>query len=110
EHDIAMIIRGLLEDRLANPQNDLATELTQGRVDGEPPDMDKLVSIGSLAFIAGQDPTAGNLAYAMLHLATHREDRQRIVAQPEIVPLALEELTRLYNAGGPVGRIAAHDQ
>jgi hypothetical protein len=110
EHEIGLIIRRVLEDRLHNPQDDLATELTQVRIDGEPMDLESMVSIGSLAFVAGQDTTASNLAYAMLHLATHAEDRQRIVDQPEIIPLALEELTRLYNAGGPVGRIAAHDQ
>jgi cytochrome P450 len=110
EHDIAQIIRELIEDRQRNPQDDLATELTQVRIDGEPVDTDSLVSIGSLAFIAGQDTTAGNLAYAMLHLATHSGDRQRIYDEPQIIPLALEELTRLYNAGGPVGRIAARDQ
>lgn len=110
EHEIGLIIRRLLEDRQQNPQDDLATELLQVRIDGEPMDMDSLVSIGSLAFVAGQDTTAGNLAYAMLHLSQHAEDRQRLVNEPEVIPLALEELTRLYNAGGPVGRIAAHDQ
>ena len=110
ENEIGLIIRQLLEDRKQNPQDDLATELLQVRVDGEPMDLDSLVSIGSLAFVAGQDTTAGNLAYAMLHLAQHAEDRQRLVDEPEIIPLALEELTRLYNAGGPVGRIAKHDQ
>jgi hypothetical protein len=110
EHEIGEIIRRLLEDRRHHPQDDLATELLAVRIDGEPVDMDSLVSIGSLGFVAGQDTTAGNLAYTMLHLATHSADRQRLVDEPEVIPLALEELTRLYNAGGPVGRIAAHDQ
>ncbi|MCW2495308.1 cytochrome P450 [Jatrophihabitans sp.] len=109
EDDIGSVVRRLLEERRDAPRDDLASELLALRIDGEPIDMESLVSIGSLAFVAGQDTTAGNLAYTMLHLSTHAEDRRRIVDDPGIIPLALEELTRLYNSGGPVGRIATQD-
>jgi cytochrome P450 len=42
------------------------------------------------------DTVSNQLSYAMLHLATHPADRARIVAEPELIPKAVEELLRVY--------------
>lgn len=64
--------------------------------DGEPVGEGDLLNCLLLLFMAGLDTVASQLSYAMLHLATHEEDRARIVADPEIIPRAVEELLRVY--------------
>jgi cytochrome P450 len=46
--------------------------------------------------MAGLDAVAGQSSYAFLHLATHPEDRARLVADPSRIPQAVEEILRVY--------------
>jgi cytochrome P450 len=39
---------------------------------------------------------ARQLSYAMLHLATRPDDRRRMLADPRLIPHAVEELLRVY--------------
>ena len=39
---------------------------------------------------------AAALGYALYHFATHPGDRQRIVADPALIPAAVEEILRVY--------------
>ena len=66
------------------------------------------MGMAALTLIAGVDTTWSGIGSAMLHLATHPHDAQRLVAEPEIMPLAIEELLRAYS---PVtmARIATDD-
>jgi len=74
----------------------LITEALDWTIDGEPvPDHDLLLFY-LLLFMAGLDTVTAELGYGFLHLATHPEDRQRIVDSPEIIPRATEELLRAY--------------
>jgi cytochrome P450 len=47
-------------------------------------------------FMAGLDTVAMQLSYSFLHLATHDEDRRRIVEDPSLIPGAVEEFLRYY--------------
>ena len=62
----------------------------------------------ALILVAGVDTTWSGIGSAMWHLATHDDDRRRLVAEPELIPTAIEELLRAYS---PVtmARIVAED-
>jgi cytochrome P450 len=107
--EIQGIIRDLYALRRKSPKNDLASALTQVRMNGEPIREQTLVEIGALCFIAGQETTSTQLSYILWHLARNQHDRQRLVDEPELTMEAIEELTRVYNTGGPAGRIAKED-
>lgn len=109
DHEISSIISALYAERRRDPREDLASELVRLEINGVPLNEAKLVEVGRLVFIAGQETTASNLGYAMYHLATHPSDRQALVEDPALIPTALEEMTRLYFTGGPVGRIAKRE-
>ena len=66
------------------------------------------MGMAALTLIAGVDTTWSSIGSAMLHLATHPDDVQRLIDEPEIMPLAIEELLRAYS---PVtmARIATED-
>ena len=54
--------------------------------------------IGSLRLllIAGIDTTWSGIGSCIWHLATHPEDRRRLVAEPALMPTAIEEFLRAY--------------
>ena len=67
-----------------------------------------VMGIAALTLIAGVDTTWSGIGSSMLHLATHPDDVQRLIDEPEIMPMAIEELLRAYS---PVtmARIAVDD-
>jgi cytochrome P450 len=90
---------GLIRQRrmASNPEaDDIVSKAVGWRIDGVPVSDGDLLNCLLLLFMAGLDTVASQLSYAMLHLATHPADRARIVAEPELIPRAAEELLRVY--------------
>jgi cytochrome P450 len=86
----------VIADRRRNPRNDIVSNAISWKIDGEPvPDQD-LLAFCLLMFMAGLDTVAVQLSYSFLHLATHAEDRERLVAEPALMPTAIEEFLRYY--------------
>ena len=105
---LAAYLMGELEVRRNNPGDDLISELLHAEVDGAPVDDLDILGIAALTLIAGVDTTWSSIGSSMLHLATHPDDVRRLIEEPEIMPLAIEELLRAYS---PVtmARIAVDD-
>ena len=97
-----------LEDRRTNPGDDLISELLHTEVDGAPIDDLNIMGMAALTLIAGVDTTWSSIGSSMLHLATHPDDARRLIAEPELMPNAVEELLRAYS---PVtmARVAVDD-
>ncbi len=88
---------GALAQRRDHPGDDLISDLLAARVDGEPiPDL-HVLGTAALTLIAGLDTTWSAIGASLWHLATHDQDRRRLVAEPEIMPFAVEELLRAYS-------------
>jgi cytochrome P450 len=99
---------GEIERRKHDPGNDLISFLLQAELDGGPVPMHVIRGNVSLMLIAGIDTTWSSIGSALWHLSTHPEDRRRLVEEPALVPIAVEELLRAYS---PVtmARIARYD-
>lgn len=87
---------------------DLVSYLFDQRIDDEPIDDVDMAKMLFLLLLAGIDTTWSAMGSAFLHLATHPEDRQRLVEEPELIPTATEEFLRAYSPVH-VGRIATED-
>ena len=98
----------LLEARRTEPRDDLATVSLSWRIDGEPIPQEDLLAWCLLMFMAGLDTVAIQLSYSFWHLATHDADRARIVAEPGLIPSAVEEFLRAYSFV-PTQRKVTHD-
>jgi cytochrome P450 len=61
-----------------------------------------------LLLIAGIDTTWSAIGASLWHLATTPADRKRLVAEPELLPTAMEEFLRAY-APVTMARMAKHD-
>ena len=87
-----------IQERKANPrEGDLVTYLLAQKVDGEPVPEGHVLGTCFLLMVAGIDTTWSSIGSALWHLAQHPEDRKRLNNEPEIMPLAIEELLRAYS-------------
>ena len=56
-----------------------------------------MLGIVALIMIAGIDTTWSSIGTSLWHLATHPDDAARLVAEPGLMPVAVEELLRAYS-------------
>ena len=94
--------------RMEHPGDDLISFLLNAELDGRPVPMHVIRGNLGLMLIAGIDTTWSSIGSALWHLASHPDDRQRLVDEPELIPTAVEEFLRAYS---PVtmARLATHD-
>jgi hypothetical protein len=77
--------------------DDLLTLLIETEVDGEPIEDMHLLGTCFLLLVAGVDTTWSAIGSSLWHLATHPEDQARLRAEPELMPMAVEEFLRMYS-------------
>ncbi|WP_419551716.1 cytochrome P450 [Candidatus Poriferisodalis sp.] len=99
----------VIEENQANPDDGFVSTLLAGTDDrGEPIDPMRVVGMLNLLLIAGIDTTWSSIGSALWHFGTHPADRERMAAEPELWPTAIEELLRFY-APVTMGRLATED-
>jgi len=76
--------------------DDLISFLLAARIDGQPVPEPHLIGTLRLLLIAGIDTTWSAIGSSLWHLATHPEDRRRLVKEPALLPTAIEEFLRAY--------------
>jgi cytochrome P450 len=97
--EVTAYFQGLITERREKPEtrgDDIVSHAIGWVIDGEPVNDQDVLSCLLLLFMAGLDTVAAQLSYSMYHLATHDEDRRRLVANPGLVPHAVEEMMRAY--------------
>jgi cytochrome P450 len=99
---------GVIEDHRRNPRGDLVDYLLGVEIDGQPLSHPHVRGTIALLLIAGIDTTWSAIGASLWHLAQHPEDRRRLVAEPELLPTAVEEFLRAY-APVTMARIVARD-
>ncbi|HKY16014.1 MAG TPA: cytochrome P450 [Microthrixaceae bacterium] len=85
-----------IENHIAQPRDDLITFLLGSELDGVPLDPFMVGRTVALLMIAGIDTTWSAIGASLWHLATHPADRERLLAEPDLLPTAIEELLRAY--------------
>jgi cytochrome P450 len=83
--------------RTSEPGDDLLSELLHSEFDGAPVEESVVLGVAALVLIAGVDTTWSAIGSSLWHLATHSEDRRRLVEDPASLPVAIEELLRAYS-------------
>jgi cytochrome P450 len=87
----------LFEERRAHPQDDLVSALLQAEVDGERLSHEELIGFCVLLLVAGNETTTNLIGNTILCLDEHPEVVQRLRANRDLVPGALEEVLRYYS-------------
>ena len=96
--ELGLYFVGHIEHRKKHPTDDLISTLMNARDKNGQPLSDAHVQ-GSLRLllIAGIDTTWSAIGASLWHLAKTPADRERLVAEPELLPSAVEEFLRAYS-------------
>jgi cytochrome P450 len=95
--NIFMFLNDQIQERKANPGDDLITQLLNEKVEGEPVPESHVLGTCFLLLVAGIDTTWSSIGSAVWHLAQNPQDRHRLINEPELMPNAIEELLRAYS-------------
>lgn len=101
--------RWLFEQRRVAPRDDLATLLVNARIDGQPLSETDLLSYFSNMIAAGNETTRSSLSGALWALELHREAREALLADPTLLPTAIDEMLRWYTPVYHMARTATVD-
>lgn len=101
------IIMELIADRRANPGDDLASLLVN-HPDSTMTDDDLLWLIFTL-LLGGIENTAALMTNSLLHLAENPDLRDRLRADPSLIPRATEEMLRFFSPGVSLARNVTKD-
>lgn len=85
----------VIADRRAKPpQNDLVSILVHAEIDGERLTDDQILWESLLILIGGDETTRHVISGGMYELLRHPQQWQRLIAYPEKIPTAVEEMLR----------------
>jgi cytochrome P450 len=100
----------IVADRRADPRDDLISDLVNAEVDGHRLDDDHLYGFLRLLLPAGAETTYRALGSALFALLTHPDVLERVRADRELVPAAIEETLRWQTSVTMVNREAVSDR
>jgi cytochrome P450 len=85
-----------IEDHLANPRDDFTSYLLNVEVGGQKLAPEHVRGTMVLTLVAGIDTTWSAIGSAIWHLAQNPDDLARLVNEPNLMPVAVEEFLRFY--------------
>ena len=99
-----------LEDRRANPRDDILTALATAKYpEGDTPEIIDVVKSATFLFAAGQETTTKLLSASMRVLAEHPEVVERLRSDRTRIPAFVEEMLRMESPVKSAFRLAKKD-
>jgi cytochrome P450 len=99
----------LIDERRANPTDDLTTVLVQAEVDGSRLEDWEIVMGFFLLMAAGNDSTKATYCSAIKALTENPDQKQKLIDDPSLVESAVEESLRMFPAFAHFRRTATKD-
>jgi cytochrome P450 len=103
--DFLAYLETLVERRRAkpgNPERDVLTRLIQGEANGERLSERELLHNCIFLLNAGHETTTNLIGNGLVSLSQHQREKQRLIAQPELIKTAVEEMLR-YESSNQLG-------
>jgi hypothetical protein len=107
--DFFQMFNEIIADRRANPRDDLASVLANGRVKGEPMGPIETLGYFLITFTAGHDTTKNALVGGLHALAEHPAEFEKLKREPGLVPSAVEEILRWASPVNYMKRVVGQD-
>jgi cytochrome P450 len=101
--------REMIAQRRREPQEDLISRLLHAEIDGERLPEDELIETCYLLLVAGHETTVGLISNALICFDEHPENMQELIARPELLPTAIEEVLRYRGVVHTSTRMATVD-
>jgi cholest-4-en-3-one 26-monooxygenase len=99
----------LIDARRADPTDDLMSILVHAELDGDRLSDWEIVMGFILLVTAGNDSTKATFCSGMKALMEHPEEREKLLADPSLIPSAVEECLRMFPAFAHFRRTATAD-
>ena len=93
-HAITAYFETALEEKRRNPDDRLLSRIVTAEVDGRPLTQAEMLGMCHLLLLGGLDTVTATLDCMIAYLAEHPERRRAVVADPELMNAAIEELLR----------------
>lgn len=107
--DFFAYFQGLTEERRKHPTDDLASAIANARIDGEPLNDFDTASYYVIIATAGHDTTSATIAGGLQALIEHPDQRKRLTENPDLMPLAVDEMIRWVTPVKEFMRTATRD-
>jgi len=95
----------VVEDRKANPRDDLFTKIINGKINGQQIPQDHAVGMMTLLLSGGLDTVKNLMGFIAHFLATHPGHVKQLVDDPELIPHAMEELMRRHGVSNTARKV-----
>ena len=92
--DFFNYFNALTASRRANPTDDVASVIANAQIDGAPIGELEAMSYYVIIATAGHDTTSSSTAGGMLALLQHPEELQKVINNPDLMPLMVDEAIR----------------
>jgi len=97
-----------IQDHVDNPRDDFTSYLLNAEIAGGKLELDHVIGTMVLTLVAGIDTTWSAISSSLWHLAQNPDDLARLVNEPELMDVAVEEFLRFY-APVTMARLVAKD-
>jgi len=102
-------IQGLIDERRANPSDDVISGFVTGQVNGKPLDDQTIIQLVMAIIMAGKSTTASGIGNLVLRLAREPSLQQFLRENPDRIPDAVEESLRIESPQQEMPRKATRD-
>jgi cytochrome P450 len=106
---LVALFQGVLEERRAEPRNDLISELLQAHEQGDRLTEQELIVTATTLLLAGHETTVNLIGNGMLALLRHPDQLALLRAQPELTSSAIEEFLRYEAPSQMASRVAPEE-
>ena len=100
---------GMIEQRRRRPGNDLISALLAAEIDGQKLSVIELLGFCALLLVAGNETTTNLIGNAVLCFTESPGTAERLIAEPALLPQAIEEVLRYRSPVQSMYRISAVD-
>lgn len=107
--ELEAYFRDVIAERRRSPGSDLVSTLIAAEEQGGVLSEQELLSTCTMVLFGGHETTTNLIANAVALLLDHPEEHARLLADPSLLPGAIEETLRLDSPVARMGRIARED-
>lgn len=101
-------LANMLDERLANPGNDLFSAAIQADIGGRTMNRQEALGLASGLLGGGLDTVAASMGWMAMFLADNPSHRRDLTANPKRIPKAIDELLRRYSIAN-IARVVKDD-
>lgn len=88
------LLMPIVEQKKANPGDDLISEIVHAQIDGKPIELPEILAYLLVVVTAGHDTTSASLTGGMMALMENPEELRKLKNDPALIPSAVEEIIR----------------